>query len=72
MRNRDAVSFSRFNGVTALTCEPPPTRRSRAGRRTAVTLATSDIVPAATHLFDTYDSFGDVQAACEQFMLEIQ
>lgn len=70
VRNRDAVSFGRFYGVSVLTCElaDPATK---GGVENAVKLAKADIVPTDTNLLDAYESFTQVQAACEQFMAQI-
>ncbi|GAB90143.1 transposase [Gordonia rhizosphera NBRC 16068] len=70
VRNRDAVSFGRFYGVTVLTCEPADPA-TKGGVENAVKLAKADIVPTDTNLLQAYESFADVVAACEQFMLEI-
>uniref|UniRef100_UPI003D8A2537 IS21 family transposase n=1 Tax=Gordonia sp. B7-2 TaxID=3420932 RepID=UPI003D8A2537 len=70
VRNRDAVSFSRFYGTTVLTCEPADPA-TKGGVENAVKLAKADIVPTDTNLLDAYESFADVVAACEQFMVEI-
>ncbi|WP_308221062.1 IS21 family transposase [Gordonia sp. ABSL49_1] len=70
VRNRDAVSFGRFYGVSVLTCEPADPA-TKGGVENAVKLAKADIVPTDTNLLDAYESFTQVQAACEQFMAQI-
>ncbi|MEP9394499.1 IS21 family transposase [Gordonia sp. VNK1] len=70
VRNRQAVSFGRYYGVTVLTCEPADPA-TKGGVENAVKLAKADIVPTDTNLLDAYGSFADVVAACEQFMGEV-
>ncbi|MGW0040078.1 IS21/IS408/IS1162 family transposase, partial [Gordonia sp. NPDC003376] len=66
VRNRAAVSFGRFYGVSE-----PADPASKGGVENAVKLAKADIVPTQTNLLEAYATFADVEAACAQFMLEI-
>lgn len=70
VRNRDAVTFGRFYGVSVLTCEPADPA-TKGGVENAVKLAKADIVPTETNLGEAYDTFAEVEAACEQFMIEV-
>lgn len=70
VRNRDAVTFSRYYGVTVLTCEPADPA-SKGGVENAVKLAKADIVPTETNLLEQYESFADVEAACAEFCAQI-
>jgi len=70
VRNRDAVSFSRYYGVTVLTCQPADPA-SKGGVENAVKLAKADIVPTQTNLLAAYDSFAQVEAACTEFMDQV-
>jgi hypothetical protein len=70
VRNRQAVTFGRYYGVSVLTCEPADPA-SKGGVENAVKLAKADIVPTDTNLLPQYGSFADVEAACAGFMIEI-
>lgn len=70
VRNRDAVSFGRYYGLSVLTCAPADPA-SKGGVENAVKLAKADIVPTATNLLDEYGSFAQVEAACAQFCADI-
>lgn len=66
VRNRKAVTFGRYYGITVLTCEPADPA-SKGGVENAVKLAKADIVPTETNLLPTYNSFAEVEAACAAF-----
>ena len=70
VRNRAAVTFGRYYGISVLTCEPADPA-SKGGVENAVKLAKADIVPTETNLLPQYGTFGDVEAACSQFVTEI-
>ena len=70
VRNRQAVTFGRYYGVSVLTCEPADPA-SKGGVENAVKLAKADIVPTETNLRAHYDSFADVEAACAAFMAQV-
>jgi transposase len=70
VRNRAAVTFGRFYGISVLTCEPADPA-SKGGVENAVKLAKADIVPTETNLLPQYDSFADVEAGCAGFTAEI-
>lgn len=67
VRNRQAVTFGRYYGVSVLTCEPADPA-SKGGVENAVKLAKADIVPTDTNLLAQYESFAQVEAACTAFM----
>lgn len=66
VRNRTAVTFSRYYGLTVLTCEPADPA-SKGGVENAVKLAKADIVPTDTNLLGEYETFAHVEAACAEF-----
>ena len=67
VRNRQAVTFGRYYGISVLTCEPADPA-SKGGVENAVKLAKADIVPTETNLLPQYSSFVDVETACTAFM----
>lgn len=67
VRNRHAVTFGRYYGISVLTCEPADPA-SKGGVENAVKLAKADIVPTETNLLGQYASFVDVEIACGEFM----
>ena len=70
VRNRAAVTFGRYYGISVLTCEPADPA-SKGGVENAVKLAKADIVPTETNLLPQYATFADVEAACAAFVAEI-
>jgi transposase len=70
VRNRETVSFGRHYGVSVLTCQPADPA-SKGGVEASVKVAKADLVPKETNLRPEYDSFGELEAACEQFMVEV-
>jgi hypothetical protein len=70
VRNRQAVTFGRYYGISVLTCEPADPA-SKGGVENAVKLAKADIVPTETNLLPQYGSFSEVEAACAAFTDEI-
>ena len=66
VRNRAAVTFGRYYGVSVQTCEPADPA-TKGGVENAVKLAKDDIVPKETNLRPVYESFAAVEAACAQF-----
>jgi len=67
VRNRNIVTFARYYGVTVLTCQVRDPA-SKGGVENAVKLAKADLVPTETNLRETYASFGDLEAACTNFV----
>ncbi|QUY63577.1 IS21 family transposase [Gulosibacter molinativorax] len=70
VRNVQTVEFARHYGVTVLTCQPADPA-SKGGVEASVKLAKADIVPKDTNLLPEYASFGEVEAACDRFMAEV-
>ena len=66
VRNPQVVSFARFYGVTVHTCEPADPA-SKGGSESTVKIAKADLVPTDTNLLDEYDTFADLEVACEVF-----
>ena len=70
VRNPQVVSFGRYYGVTVHTCEPADPA-SKGGSESTVKLAKADLVPTGTNLLEQYDTFGELEAACERFCQEV-
>ena len=70
VRNRAAVTFGRYYGISVLTCQPADPA-SKGGVENAVKLAKADLVPTETNLLAQYGSFAEVEAACSVFVAEI-
>ena len=70
VRNRQAVTFGRYYGISVLTCQPADPA-SKGGVENAVKLAKADIVPTETNLLPQYATFAEVEAACSVFVAEI-
>ena len=65
VRNPQVVSFARFYGVTVHTCEPADPA-SKGGSESTVKIAKADLVPTDTNLLEAYDTFAELEAACER------
>ncbi|WP_372697284.1 IS21 family transposase [Arthrobacter sp. JSM 101049] len=70
VRNQQTVDFARHYAVTVLTCQPADPA-SKGGVESSVKLAKADIVPKDTNLRTAYDSFTELEAACDEFMAEV-
>jgi len=70
IRNQQTLDFARHYGVTVLTCQPADPA-SKGGVEASVKLAKADLVPKDTNLRPGYDSFAELEAACEAFMEEV-
>jgi len=70
VRNQQTVAFARHYGLTVHTCEPADPA-SKGGSENTVKLAKADLVPTETNLREAYASFAELEAACEQFCLEV-
>jgi transposase len=66
VRNPAMVAFARHYGVTIHTCVPADPA-SKGGSESSVKIAKADLVPKDTNLLDAYETFADLEAACEQF-----
>lgn len=70
VRNQQTVDFARHYGVTVLTCQPADPA-SKGGVESSVKLAKADIVPKETNLLPEYETFAEVEDACQAFMDEV-
>jgi hypothetical protein len=70
VRNRQAVTFGRYYGISVLTCQPADPA-SKGGVENAVKLAKADIVPTETNLLPRYATFAELETACSAFVVEI-
>ena len=70
VRNQAMVAFARHYSVTILTCEPcdPATK---GGSESTVKVAKADLVPKDTNLLEAYDTFAELEAACEAFCEQV-
>ncbi len=66
VRNPAMVAFARHYGVTIHTCVPADPA-SKGGSESSVKIAKADLVPKDTNLLDAYETFTDLEAACEEF-----
>jgi len=66
VRNPQMVAFARHYGSTVLTCQPADPA-SKGGTENAVKIAKADLVPTDANLLQEYDSFAELEAACERF-----
>ncbi len=70
VRNVQVVSFARHYGVTVHTCEPADPA-SKGGSESTVKLAKADLVPTETNLLGAYDTFAELESACEVFCEQV-
>lgn len=70
VRNPQVVGFARHYGVTVHTCEPADPA-SKGGSESTVKIAKADLVPTDTNLLGAYDTFAELEAACELFCAEV-
>jgi transposase len=70
VRNPTIVEVSRHYGLTIATCEPADPQ-SKGGSEATVKIAKADLVPTDHNLRDEYEDFAALEAACEQFMAEV-
>jgi hypothetical protein len=70
VRNQDMVACARHYGVTIHTCEPCDPA-SKGGSESTVKIAKADLVPKDTNLLEAYDSFAQLEAACEAFCASV-
>ncbi|MFZ1409992.1 MAG: IS21 family transposase [Micropruina sp.] len=66
VRNRQLVDFARHYAVVVHTCVPADPA-SKGGTESSVKIAKADLVPTQANLLDAYDTFADLEAACEAF-----
>ena len=70
VRNPQIVEVARHYGLTIATCVPADPQ-SKGGSEATVRVAKADLVPTDHNLRPAYRSFGEVEAACEAFMAEV-
>ena len=70
VRNPGMVAFARHYSVTILTCEPCDPA-SKGGSESTVKIAKADLVPKDTNLLAAYDTFAELEAACEAFCEQV-
>ena len=68
--NPTIVEVSRHYGVTIATCVPYDPQ-SKGGSEATVKIAKADLVATEHNLRPAYGSFGELEAACEQFMADV-
>ncbi len=66
VRNQQLVAFARHYAVTVHTCVPADPA-SKGGTESSVKLAKADLLPTEANLLPAYDTFADLEAACEAF-----
>ncbi|MDO5745912.1 MAG: IS21 family transposase [Micrococcaceae bacterium] len=66
VRNQQLVAFARHYMVVVHTCQPADPA-SKGGSESSVKIAKADLVPTDANLLDAYDSFVELEQACEAF-----
>lgn len=66
VRNPHLVEWARHYNVTVHTCVPADPA-SKGGTESSVKLAKADLVPTDANLLGAYESFTDLEAACDAF-----
>ena len=61
---------ARHYGLTVVTCVPADPA-SKGGSESTVKVAKADLVPTEANLLPVYDHWGGLEAACEQFCMDI-
>lgn len=67
IRNPQIVAVSYYYGVKIVTCVPADPQ-SKGGSEATVRIAKADVVPTAANLRDDYESWEQLEAACEAAM----
>jgi hypothetical protein len=70
VRNAAMVAWSRHYGATVHTCVPADPA-SKGGSESSVKIAKADLVPKDTNLRPAYESFAELEAACEAFCEQV-
>jgi transposase len=70
VRNPTIVEVSRHYGLTVATCEPADPQ-SKGGSEATVRIAKADLVPTEHNLREQYEDWAALEAACEQFMADV-
>jgi len=66
VRNPQLSQFARHYAVTVHTCVPADPA-SKGGSESSVRIAKADLVPTEVNLADAYDSFAELEQACDEF-----
>src|SRR5699024_5832031 len=66
VRNPQMLEFARHYGITVHTCVAADPA-SKGGTENTVKIAKADLVPTEANLGEEYDSFAELEAACEEF-----
>ena len=70
VRNPQIVQVARHYGLTITTCVPADPQ-SKGGSEATVRIAKADLVPTDHNLRPAYASFGELEAACEEWMAHV-
>ena len=70
VRNPQIVSVARHYGVSIQTCVPADPQ-SKGGSEATVRVAKADLLPADHNLRPAYASFAELEAACQQWMADV-
>lgn len=70
VRNPAAVEFGRYYSLTIATCVPYDPA-SKGGSESTVKLAKADLVPTQANLLPAYQSFAELEAACQAFCEQV-
>ena len=70
VRNPQIVDVARHYGLTIATCVPADPQ-SKGGSEATVKIAKADLVPTDHNLRPAYRSFGELEAACQAFMADV-
>jgi len=70
VRNPTIVEVSRYYGLTIATCEPADPQ-SKGGSEATVKIAKADLVPTDHNLREQYEDWAALEAACQQFMADV-
>jgi len=70
VRNQQMVAFASYYMLVVHTCVPADPA-SKGGTEATVKLAKADLVPTEANLREEYDSFAELEAACEAFCHEV-
>ena len=70
VRNPQIVSVARHYGVSIQTCVPADPQ-SKGGSEATVKIAKADLLPADHNLRLEYSSFAELEAACQQWMADV-
>jgi transposase len=70
IRNPEMVAAARHYGLTVVTCVPADPA-SKGGSEATVRVAKADLVPTDANLLPVYEDWAGLEAACEQFCVDI-